>query len=153
MTAVLPSTALLFRLVRARRACLAGLRDIGRRQLELAQQGNITALLDVLSAKHRPLTELQRIERALDPFRGQDPAERRWPSPDDRAACAGELAECETLLAEIVRQEKQCEEALLRQRDETGARLAQLRLAGQVRGAYAAEPPSAARQIDLCSER
>jgi len=153
VSAVLPDTDLLFRLVRARRACLASLRDIGRRQLELAQQGNITALLDVLSAKHRPLTELQRIERALDPFRSQDPAGRRWPSPRDRAACAGELAECETLLAEIVRQEKQCEAALLRQRDVTATRLAQLRLAGQVRGAYAAGPQLGTRQIDLCSER
>jgi hypothetical protein len=145
-------TELLARLVRARRACLAGLRDIGKKQIELIEQGNMTALLDVLAAKHRPLAELQRIERALDPFRGENPAGRRWASPEDRAACARAIDECEALLAEIVRQEKHCEQALLRQRDETAARLARFRLAGQVRGAYVAAPPDA-RHIDLCSER
>jgi hypothetical protein len=145
-------TAVLARLVQARRTCLSRLRDIGKQQIELIEQGNMTALLDVLAAKHRPLAELKRIERALDPFRGENPAERRWASPEDRAACARGIDECETLLAEIIRREKQCEQALSRQRDETAARLARFRLAGQVRGAYASAPPEA-RHIDLCSER
>ena len=46
----------------------------------------MSGLLDVLSAKHRPLGELRRIERALEPFRGEDPDERRWASPAERAA-------------------------------------------------------------------
>ncbi|MGA2065381.1 MAG: hypothetical protein ABSG86_10440 [Thermoguttaceae bacterium] len=145
-------TETLARLMRARRACLAGLRDIGKKQIELVEQGNMTALLDVLAAKHRPLAELQRIERALDPFRKQHPEDRCWASPEDRAACARQSDECEALLAEILRQEKQCEQALLRQRGATAARLARLRLAGQVRGAYAATPAET-RHIDLCSER
>jgi hypothetical protein len=64
------ATDLLSQLVRARLTCLTQLRDIGLKQMELVRDGNMTALLNLLSAKQRPLTELQRIESALDPLVG-----------------------------------------------------------------------------------
>ena len=84
-------TDILVQLIRAKHACLVQLRDMGRRQLELIEAGDLTALLELLSAKQRPLSELQRAERALGPFRAQNAAERRWPSPEDRAACAAQI--------------------------------------------------------------
>jgi hypothetical protein len=144
-------TDVLARLVGAKRACLAQLRDLGERQFELIECGNTTALLDVLSAKQRPLIELQRIERALDPFRNQDPEKRRWRSPADRAACARLVAECEATLGEIVRREKQCESVLTRQRDEAAVRLQGLRTAGQACGAYTAMTHVQTSQLDLSS--
>ena len=62
--------------------------------------------------------------------------------------------QCETLLKEIVAEEKRCEEIMVQKRDATAVRLQQLRSAGQAQGAYAAPAcrrPSAS--IDLSSER
>jgi len=145
------STDILTQLVRARYACLLQLRDLGRRQLELIGQDNVTALLDLLSVKQKPLNDIQRIEKALDPYRGQDPEQRPWRSPADRAACAGLVQRCEALLKEIVVQEKQCEEIMVQKRDATAVRLQQLRSAGRAKGAYAARSGAAISQIDLSS--
>jgi hypothetical protein len=142
-------TNLLADLVRAKHTCLVQLRDMGRRQLELVDEGNMTALLDVLSAKQRPLVELQRIEKALDPFRSQDPQQRCWRTAEDRAACADCLRQCDDLLAEIVGQEKRSEAALARRRQETAIQLSGVHLAGQALGAYAAPPRHESTHIDL----
>lgn len=144
-------TDVLVQLAGAKRACLTQLRDMGKRQLDLIECGNTTGLLDVLSAKQRPLIELQRIERALDPFRGQDPEKRRWRTPADRAACARLVEECETMLSEIVRREKQCESVLTRQRDEAAVRLQGFHVAGQACGAYTAATHVQTSQLDLSS--
>jgi hypothetical protein len=95
---------------------------------------------------------LQRIERTLDPFRGQDPEARRWQSPQHRGACAEQVQQCEALLAEIISQENCSERALVRRRDEVALRLQGAHLAGQARGAYTAEPPHGVGQLDLLSE-
>lgn len=79
-------TDILKDLIRVKSECLLQLRDIGRKQLALIDEGNMTSLMDVLAAKQRPLVTLQRIERALDPFRKQDPERRVW-----RSAGAGAM--------------------------------------------------------------
>ncbi len=146
-------TDILMQLVRARYACLVQLRDLGRRQLELIDQGSVTGLLDVLSVKQKPLSDIQRIEKALDPYRGQDPERRQWRSPQDRAACARLVQQCDALLQEIVVQEKRCEEIMVQRRDAVALRLHQLRSAGRAQGAYTLPACTAASQIDLSSER
>lgn len=146
-------TDLLTKLVQARFTCLTLLRDIGRRQLELVEQRNLTSLLDVLAAKQRPLLDLQRIERALAPFRDQDPEQRVWHSQTQREQCAGMVRQCDSLLAEILAQEKFSENCMTRQRDETAAQLRLFQTAGQAHGAYAAASATEISQIDLSSER
>jgi hypothetical protein len=148
-----PDTDILADLVRAKRSCLIQLRDAGRRQLELIDGGNMTALLDLLAAKQRTIAQLQRIERALDPFRGQDPERRRWRTLQDRAACSEQLQQCEMLLGEIISQEKCSEGSLTRRRDEAAVRLQGAHLAGVARGAYTAQPQFNVSQLDLLSER
>jgi hypothetical protein len=144
-----PDTRLLAELIRGKRECLLQLRDLGRRQIELIDEGNITALLEVLTAKQRPLERLQQIERALDPFRGQDPDRRRWPTSEDRRLCTEQLQQCERLLAEIISQERCSEGALLQRRDEAASRLQEAHFAGQAREAYTGQPDRQAKQIDL----
>lgn len=139
-------------LVAGKRSCLTELRDLGRRQLELIESGDMTGLLSLLAVKQKSLARLQRIERALDPFRQQDPESRVWRTPEDRQRCAGQAQQCEALLGEIVAQEKHAEGVLVRRRDEAAQRLQGAHFAGQARGAYqggAAEPIS---QLDLTSE-
>ncbi len=146
-------TEILSDLVRVKRECLLQLRELGSKQLALIDEGNMTSLMDVLAAKQRPLITLQRIERALAPFRNQDPEKRVWRSPEARAQCAEQLQQCETLLAEIVSQEKQCEAALIRRRDEAAAQLQGAHLAGCARHAYLPQANALLSQLDLFSEQ
>jgi hypothetical protein len=145
-------TDILVQLIRAKHACLLQLRDMGRRQLELIEAGNLSGLLDLLGAKQRPLLELQRAERAIDPFRAQDPQRRRWQSPEARALCARQIEECDALLREILAQERESEAVLSRRRDEAAARLQGMHAAGQARGAYTAPAQPAFSQLNLLSD-
>ncbi|HEY4761070.1 MAG TPA: hypothetical protein VIH42_10865 [Thermoguttaceae bacterium] len=140
-------------LIRVKRECLLQLRDMGRRQKDLIEEGNMTTLMDVLAAKQRPLMALQRIERALDSFRNQDPEKRQWRLPEARAQCADQVQECDNLLAEIVSQEKDCEAALVKRRDEAAARLQGAHLAGRARSAYLPRTNKPMGQLDLFSEQ
>ena len=146
-------TEMMMQLVRARYTCLVQLRDLGRRQLELIAENNITGLLDLLTVKHKPLGDIQRVEKALDPYRSQDPEKRQWRSAEDRAACARLVEECDKLLKEIVAQEKKCEEAMVEKRDATTLQLHRLHAAGEARGAYAAPVYAGNSLLDLSSER
>ena len=151
MTAL--ETDVLAELIRNKHECLVELRDMGRRQFELIDEGNMAALLDVLAIKQQSLLKLQEIEKALDPFRDQDPERRPWRTPEDRRRCAEQLRQCETLFGEIVSREKCSEATLVRRRDEAATRLQGVHRAGQARGAYTAQPNDHVNQIDLLSDR
>ncbi len=153
MTEKINDTEILKDLIRVRRECLMQLRDMGRKQLALIEEGNMTSLMEVLASKQRPLVTLQRIERALDPFRNQDPQERVWRSAGDREQCVEQLKQCENLLAEIVSQEKSSEAALIRRRDEAAARLQGAHLAGHARQAYLPQAHMPLPNLDLFSEK
>jgi hypothetical protein len=145
-------TEILADLIRAKRTCLLQLRDLTRRQIELIEGGDIAGLLNLLAAKQRTILQLQRIERALDPYRGQDPEQRTWKSAEDRQNCSKQIQQCEALLSEIIGQEKCGESALVRRRDEAAGRLREVHLAGKARGAYASPPRDVVNQVNLFSD-
>ena len=153
MTDNFNQTDILKDLIRVKCECLMQLRDIGGKQLALINEGNMTSLMDILAAKQRPLVTLQRIERALDPFRKQDPQRRDWRSPGDRVQCTEQLKQCESLLAEIVSQEKCCEADLTCRRDEAAAWLQGAHLAGYARHAYLPPADTQLPNLDLFSEK
>lgn len=142
-------TDLLSELLRGKRSCLVQLRDMGRRQLELIDDSEMTRLLDLLALKQRAIEQLQRVERALDRFRGQDPETRQWRTPALRQQCADDVQQCEALLAEIMGQEKYGEALLERRRDEAAARLQGAHTASTARGAYLPETQVSFSQLDL----
>jgi hypothetical protein len=146
-------TDILADLIRAKRECLLQVRDMGRKQLELIDKNDMTALLDLLAVKQRSILQLQRIEKTLDPFRRQLPEQRAWSSPEARAACGEHIEECDILLAEVIKNEKYCETALIRRRDETADQLQGAHLAGCARAAYLARPDMPMSQLDLSTER
>ena len=150
MTAL--STDLLSDLVQRKHRCLEHLLAMGQKQLELARGGSMTDLLDVLAAKQQVLLQLQRIERALEPFRTQDPESRPWRSPEDRRECADQVSACEALLVRIIGQEKESEGELTHRRDAAAAQLQQTRTAREARASYLARPRAATGQLDLTSD-
>lgn len=151
MTSVL-ETDLLADLIQRKRSCLVQIRDIGARQMELVREGSMTDLLELLATKQHVLMQLQQLERQLDRFRGEDPEQRQWRTAEERLRCAGWAAQCETLLAEIMEQEKHSERDLMRRRDEAASRLEGAHTAAHARGAYLARPPVPAGELDLVSD-
>ena len=139
-------------LIQRKRDYLLSLYEMGKRQMEFVADGEMARLLDVLAAKQRVLNDLQRVERALDPFRDQDPETRVWRNAEARADCARLLDECERLLRETVEQERQSEAALTVRRDEAAVRLHGAHAAGRARGAYSSQGTSSISQLDLSSE-
>jgi flagellar biosynthesis/type III secretory pathway chaperone len=127
---------------------LARLLEIGQKQFALAKDGEIAELLDVLAYKQRLIRELGTTERALDPFRNQEPDSRRWRNEEVRRRCADGIERCKRLLDAVMIQEHKSEDELRRRRDETALRLEEVRHAGKARGAYAAAPARPS-QIDL----
>ena len=146
-------TNILAELVQRRLTCLEQLRDMGYRQLELIEGTRMTALLDLLAIKQRALLELGNLERKLDPFRGQKPEHRHWPTEEARLACGAKIEQCDRLLREIVAQEKQCETLMRLRRDQAASDLQGVHHAGMTRGAYVSAPVQQVHQLDLSSER
>jgi len=142
-------TALLAQLVHRKRECLSQLAGLVRRQQALIEAEEIARLLDVLAVKQRLLRDLEKIERALDPCRNEQPSERRWASPDDRQRCAAELDDCRRLLAEIMAQERACETDLSRRRDLAAEQLQGRHRARDARNAYTAGDGRGINQMDL----
>jgi hypothetical protein len=132
------STERLAALVGSKRQILTQLREVGGRQTELVSSGDIGSLLKLLSAKQRLIADLQTVENELTPYYADDADRRSWSSPQARARCAVEAAECNALLEEIVRLEKLGAERITIRRDEVAEQLQQVHSAAQVRGAYEA---------------
>jgi hypothetical protein len=145
-------TDLLIDLVDRKRQILAQLCQQGVRQMELIDRQELGELLNVLGVKQQLILALQETERELAPFCDQQPEERRWRMPAERARCVKLLNDCETLLAETLRQERLSETQLKHHRDEAASRLAQAHTAGQARHAYTPHHDPGRRQLDLCSE-
>lgn len=139
----------LYEFLRAKRSCLTQLRDMSHRQMELIDSGDMTRLLDLLVVKQRMIEQLQRIERALDPFRGEPPEARRWRNAEVKQRCADESQQCELLLAELMTREKQGEALLTRRRDEVAHRLQGVHRAAQARQSYIEPPTDGACQLDV----
>jgi hypothetical protein len=123
---------------------------LARRQLDLAERGEMTALLKLLAAKQTVLDQLQRLERELDPYRDQDPERRVWRSAADRQRCQEQMDQCGRVLQEAMSLEKQGEAAMVRRRHAAAEALAQVQSATDARAAYAAPESLPAPSVLHC---
>jgi hypothetical protein len=130
------TTQRLAELIRTKYQILVQLREIGQRQNEVVAGGDIGTLLKLLSAKQQLISSLQALEHELKPYYGQDPDRRTWRSAEERASCAQQAAECNTLLEDVVRLEKLSAEKLTLRRNEAAEQLQQVHAAARVRSAY-----------------
>jgi len=144
MTYTMPATEQLAELICRKHQVLMQLRDIGRRQADLVSGGEIAALLKLLAGKQQLIAALQELERELNPYYAQNSDTRAWRSPADRARCAQLADECNALLEEIVRLEKQGAEQMDARRNEVAEQLQQAHAASHVRNAYQAQRRSIA---------
>lgn len=139
----------LARLVQQKRRLLEQLVQLGRRQGELIEAGEIASVVQLLSGKQQLIAGLQSVEQCLDAFRQEDPDARVWPSPAARTACQADSHACNALLAEVIATEQKHEKSMGDRRDEVGAQLRQAQSAHAASSAYkphlrASRPPVAA---------
>jgi hypothetical protein len=133
------STTQLVELIRTKHRVLVQLRDAGQRQADLVSNGDIGSLLKLLAAKQQLIAALHGLEDKLKPYYAEDPDSRIWSSPQDRAQCAQQAAECNALLEDIVRLERQGAETIVERRNEVAQQLQQVHTAAHVRSAYQAQ--------------
>jgi hypothetical protein len=148
----LDDTERLSELVCVKRECLRQILGLGRRQLELIEDGDLGQLLGLLGEKERLIAELHRWERALDPYRDQDPLARRWRSEADRLRCREVIRDSERMFREILEQEQQSESRLRLRRDEAAARLQGTHVAHQALGAYTSGQRTTHNELDVSSD-
>jgi len=128
------------------------LRRLGDAQLSLVNDGDMAKLLQVLASKESLLTQLQQVERQLDPFRSEDPERRRWESQAAREACQRDANRCSQLLSEIVVLEKKSEAEMITRRDATALQLQGMYVSQEAQGAYITAPASLTTALDLSME-
>lgn len=138
------ATEQLAELIRQKHQVLVQLREIGRRQTDLVNGGEITSLLKLLAGKQHLIVALQKLESELKPYYGQNPDARTWQSPADRTQCAILASECNAILEEIVTLEKQGAEQMNARKNEVAEQLQQVHAAAHVRNAYQAQRKSIA---------
>lgn len=126
----------LARLVQQKRRLLEQLVQIGRRQGALIGEGEVASLVQLLSGKQQLIAGLKVVEQGLDAFRHDDPDQRQWPTPADRAACKADADACNALLAEALATEQKHEAQMSERRDAIGAQLNQAQSAHAASSAY-----------------
>jgi hypothetical protein len=145
-------TDLLAALIAKKLAVLEQLRDLARRQSDVIADDDVPRLLAVLSAKQRVMTELQKIQKQLEPFRRQDPEARRWRGVAERQRCRQLAERSEALLGEIMLMEKQSESEMIRRRDTARTRLEALHSSAAATRAYIDGPGPPRSTLDICSD-
>jgi hypothetical protein len=126
------------------------LRRLAAQQLDVIAGGDMTNLLKLLAGKQTVMDQLAKLEQQLDPFRGQNPDTRDWPSTEARELCQKNVETCNELLTEIMWLEKQGEGEMVGRRDDASLRLAGMHGASEARHAYVAA--AAATGLDLSTE-
>jgi flagellar biosynthesis/type III secretory pathway chaperone len=130
------STEQLAELITRKHQVLVQLCAVGTRQMDLVVNGETALLLKLLAAKQSLISALKNLERELAPFHEEAPAQRKWPSPEARAACAQQARECNEMLQTIVAMEQMGAEKMTIRRNEIASQLQQVHTAAQVRSAY-----------------
>jgi hypothetical protein len=145
-------TDFLAQLIDSRHEVLVQIRELARQQAVLVQDGNMTRLMSLLAVKQRLLNTLQECEQKLEPFRAQDPDLRVWRSTAERQRCKQVAERSETLLAEILYVERQCESELVQRRDQTAELLQGAHSAARASHAYHAPLELRGGQLDVSCE-
>lgn len=120
----------------ARRQCFVELLDLSRQQLGLVESDDYTRLLTLLGGKQQVIHRLEALGRR-DPRLWDDWRETRDRlTPPARSACEQVLAETESLLAQLLEQERVSTETLKARRDETARELRSVAAGSRVNQAY-----------------
>lgn len=119
--------------------------SISNAQKELVGRDEVESLMELLAAKQTLLDQMHTLQLALAPYRDEDPDLRIWHSPRRREQTQQVASRCESILAQIMQIEKECEQKLVARRNEVAADLKAADLAGHARDAYTSSASPVAR--------
>lgn len=148
------STERLAQLVHQKSALVRELHKLVSKQQQMIREQEVD-LIPLLAVKQRVLEALNGLDRTMDPFRQQDPDQRKWSSVEARSQCRDEAEQCEALFRQVLMIENDCTLALQKQQQKAREQLQGVALAGQASRAYQRSasgmtPP--ASQMDFVSE-
>jgi hypothetical protein len=130
------STDQLFRLIESKLHLLNEMRSMSMSQAECVAQHDMPALMSLLSKKQGLMESLQSVQVDLAPFNLQDPEKRVWTSTDKRQKCREMLANCDSILQQLIVMENRSLDNMVVQRELVSAQLQQNVDATVVQHAY-----------------
>lgn len=139
----------LVHLVSEKRQCLARVYDLSQRQMACVTSGDVEALLEVLAAKQRILTELQALDRQLKDYGALD-IDRDSIPEEFREAISTVVTECRTMLKQILDMESECSRILEQRKNDVARQLAEFHDFMQARVAYR-QPGEIINELDVTS--
>lgn len=129
-------TEQLFSLMEAKLGLLSELRNLAIQQSDAVEKQDVAELLQLLGRKQGLMERLQAIQDQLRPFADEDPEQRRWSSPERRAACQATQRRCDQSIEEILVMEHRAIETMTSQRDAISGQLVQATDAMRLSRAY-----------------
>jgi hypothetical protein len=146
------STQKLAQLIAKKRDILARLLKLASGQTGQISNGQISSLLETLTAKQAWLGELQKLDTELAPYHGEDPESRSWESPEHRQQCQKDAAQCEAILAKLMEIEAVAQAQLGQRKEEVSQRLDSGHKQAEAGRAYLSAANVSSSQLDLASE-
>lgn len=116
--------------------------SLSQSQWNLVERDEVASLMELLAAKQTLLDKMQELQTELAPYRDEDPDSRVWHSARRREQTQHVAGRCESILAEIMQIERQCEQTLVTRRTQVAADLKAVDLAERARDAYSSAPDS-----------
>ena len=89
-------------LIRSEEELLQRLLLVSQRQVELVNEGNVTALIQHLGQRQKLWNEFELLEQQLAPHKGVPPERRVWKSPEERQLTEMALNRCKDLMERIL---------------------------------------------------
>jgi hypothetical protein len=133
-----------------RRQHFSELLQLSRGQLALVEADDHAQLLSLLGAKQRVIGRLEELGQHRPELWQEWRRDRDRLSPTQRSSCEATLAETESLLAELLENERVCTETLSRRRDATRRELQRVVHGSHVNQAYRDSlAPSTHRHLDV----
>ncbi len=105
--------------------------------------------LGILARKDTLIDQLRQINTHLEPYRGEDPNQRVWPSRQHRQRCQEIAEQSDQLLKEIIEMDEQTIQAMQRSRDAVSAQLRCVEDSLSAQRAYSAERQLSESVLDV----
>lgn len=132
-----------------RQACCLALLELSRQQSDLIGQDDYAALIEILQNKQSLIEHLSQLSYDQTLLRAAWPTQRETFSFEDRERCDTVLAETESLLAALLREERSSSNLLVTRRDAAQHELQSLSAGRQARHAYQSRPQPVLSRFDL----
>jgi hypothetical protein len=143
-------------LISQRHAALVQLLELSQGQVDAIESNRMTDLMNILSAKQKPIQRLFELTSKLRPALHDDPDARHWPDQSQRIRCKEQQQQCEAMHAKLLEIEAECEAVLQTNRTEMTSRLERLSSGTDATSGYSQAQSYAASgsrsQLDLSSD-